>query len=69
MFSNGKPVTGVKVTMKLKSKKFTANTNAKGIAKFKLPKKVVKKLKVGKKYKVKFTYLTNTISKKIKVKR
>ncbi|MBE6503796.1 MAG: hypothetical protein E7Z76_05885, partial [Methanobrevibacter sp.] len=69
MFSNGKPVTGVKVTMKLKSKTFSAKTNAKGIAKFKLPKKVVKKLKVGKKYKVKFTYLTNTISKKIKVKR
>ena len=69
MFSNGKPVVGVKVTMKLKSKTFTAKTNAKGIAKFKLPKKVVKKLKVGKKYKVKFTYLTNTITKKIKVKR
>ena len=35
MFSNGKPVTGVKVTMKLKSKTFNAKTNAKGIAKFK----------------------------------
>jgi len=69
MFSNGKPVTGVKVTMKLKSKTFTAKTNAKGIAKFKLSKKVVKKLKVGKKYKVTFTYLTNSINKKIKVKR
>jgi len=68
-FTNGKPVVGVKVTMKLKSKTFTAKTNSKGNAKFKLPKKVVKKLKVGKKYKVKFTYLTNTITKKIKVKR
>ena len=68
-FTNGKPVVGVKVTMKLKSKTFTAKTNSKGNAKFKLPKKVVKKLKVGKKYKVKFTYLTNTIIKKIKVKR
>ena len=67
--SNGKPVNGVKLTMKLKGKKIKAKTNAKGIAKFKIPKKVVKKLKVGKKYKVKFTYLTNTIVKKIKVKR
>ena len=67
--SNGKPVKGVKLTMKLKGKNIKAKTNAKGVAKFKLPKKVVKKLKVGKKYKVSFTYLTNTITKKIKVKR
>ena len=67
--SNGKPVKGVKLTMKLKGKNIKAKTNAKGIAKFKVPKKVVKKLKVGKKYKVSFTYLTNTIVKKIKVKR
>ena len=67
--SNGKPVKGVKLTMKLKGKNVKAKTNAKGIAKFKVPKKVVKKLKVGKKYKVSFTYLTNTITKKIKVKR
>ena len=68
-FSNGKPLSGVKVTMKIKSKILTAKTNSKGVAKFKLSKKVVKKLKVGKKYRVTFTYLTNTINKHIKVKR
>ena len=65
----GTPVSGQLVTMKLKGKIFKATTNSKGIAKFKIPKKVVKKLKVGKKYKIYFCYVTNYIYKYVKIKR
>jgi hypothetical protein len=42
--------------LKFKGKTYKAKTNKKGIATFKVPKKVIKKLKKGKKYKAVFTY-------------
>ena len=58
-----------KITLKLNGKKFTAKTNKKGIAKFTIKKKFIKKLKKGKKYTMKVTYLKNTIKTTLKVKR
>ncbi len=60
---------GKKIILKFKGKKYKAKTNKKGVATFKIPKKVVKKLKIGKKYKVVFKYGSTSKTKKIKVKR
>ena len=66
---NGKKaVKGKKITFKFKGKTYKAKTNKKGIAKVTIKKKVIKKLKKGKKYTVKVTYLKNTIKTKVKVK-
>ena len=45
-----------RVYLKFKGKTYKAKTNKKGIATFKVPKKVIKKLKKGKKYQAIFTY-------------
>ena len=66
---NGKAVKGKKITFKFKGKKYTAKTDKKGVAKITIKKKVIKKLKKGKKYTVKITYLKKTISKKVTVKK
>ena len=66
---NGKAVKGKKITFKFKGKKYTAKTNKNGVAKVTIKKKVIKKLKKGKKYTVKITYLKKTISKEITVKK
>ena len=58
-----------KIILKFKGKKYKAKTNKKGVATFKIPKKVVKKLKIGKKYKAVFKYGSTSKTKKIKVKR
>ena len=68
-WSNGKPIVGKKVTFKFKGKTYKAKTNKKGIAKVKVKKKVIKKLKRGKKYKVKIRYKNETAKSKVKVKR
>ena len=66
---NGKKaVKNKKLTLKIKGKTLKAKTNKKGIAKFTIKKKVIKKLKKGKKYTVKISYLKNTIKTKVKVK-
>ena len=66
---NGKKaVKGKKITFKFKGKTYKAKTNKKGVAKVTIKKKVIKKLKKGKKYKVKITYLKNTIKTTVKVK-
>ena len=52
--------------MKFKGKTYKAKTNKKGKATFKVPKKVIKKLKKGKKYKAKFTYKAKANGKTIK---
>jgi hypothetical protein len=66
---NGKKaVKGKKLILKLNGKKFTAKTNKYGIAKFTIKKNVIKKLKKGKKYTMKVTYLKNTIKTTVKVK-
>ena len=55
-----------KVYMKFKGKTYKAKTNSKGIATFKVPKKVIKKLKKGKKYTAKFTYKVKANGKTLK---
>ena len=67
---NGKkPIKSKKITFKFKGKKLTAKTNKKGIAKVTIKKSVLKKLKVGKKVKYQATYVKNTVSKTVKVKK
>ena len=65
---NGKKVKGKKITFKFKGKTYKAKTNKKGIAKVTVKKNVIKKLKKGKKYTVKVTYLKDTIKTTVKVK-
>ena len=66
---NGKKaVKGKKITLKIKGKTLKAKTSKKGIAKFTIKKNVIKKLRKGKTYTVKITYLKNTIKTKVKVK-
>ena len=64
-----KAIKGKKVTFKFKGKKYTAKTNKKGVAKVTIKKKVIKKLKKGKKYAFTVTYLKDTIKKSVKVKK
>ncbi|MBR3156675.1 MAG: hypothetical protein IKF13_07655 [Methanobrevibacter sp.] len=65
---NGKKVKGKKITFKFKGKTYKVKTNKKGIAKGTVKKNVIKKLKKGKKYTVKVTYLKDTIKTTVKVK-
>ena len=66
---NGKKaVKNKKLTLKINGKKFSAKTNKNGIAKFTIKKNVIQKLKKGKTYAVKVTYLKNTIKTTVKVK-
>ena len=64
----GKSVKGKKITFKFNGKTYKVKTNSKGIAKKVLKKNVIKKLKKGKKYTVKVTYLKDTIKTNVKVK-
>ena len=68
-WSNGKAIKGKKLTLKFKGKTYKAKTNKKGIAKFTIKKKVIKKLKKGKKYKYSVAYKTNIVKGKVKVKK
>ena len=65
---NGKYLKG-KITLKFKGKKYKAKTNKKGVAIFSIKKNVLKKLKVGKKYTYNVSYLKDSVSKKITVKK
>ena len=65
---NGKLVKGKTVTFKFNGKTYKVKTNSKGIAQKTLKKKVIKKLKKGKTYTVKVTYLKDTIKTTVKVK-
>ena len=62
-----KVIKGKKITFKFQSKTYSAKTNAKGIAKITIKKNVIKKLKKGKSYAVKITYLKDTIKTTVKV--
>lgn len=66
---NGKYLKGKKITLKFKGRKYITKTNKKGVAVFKLNKKVLNKLKAGKKYKYQVIYLKDNVSKKISVKK
>ena len=66
---NGKFLKGKKLKLKLKSKTLKAKINKKGVATFKVKKNILKKLKVGKKYKYKVSYGKDVVTKKITVKR
>ena len=63
-----KALKGKKVVFKFKGKKYTAKTNKKGLAKVTIKKKVLKKLKKGKKVKYQVTYLKHTVKRTAKVK-
>ena len=65
---NGKLIKGKKITFKFKGKTYKVKTNKKGIAQKTLKKNIIKKLKKGKKYTVKVTYLKDTIKTTVKVK-
>jgi hypothetical protein len=60
---------GKQISLKFNGKTYKAKTNKKGVATFTIKNKVIKKLKVGKKYTYKVTYLKETSSKKITVKK
>ena len=65
---DGKAVSGKKVTFKFNGKKYTAKTNAKGVAKVTIKKAALKKLKKGKKVTYSATYNKKTVKKTVKVK-
>ena len=65
---NGKLVKGKLITFKFNGKTYKVKTNSKGIAQKTLNKKIIKKLKKGKTYAVKVTYLKDTIKTTVKVK-
>ena len=67
--SNGKAIAGKKITFKFQGKSYRATTNKKGVAKVTVKNKVIKKLKVGKKYTVKISYKQETTSSKVIVKK
>ena len=64
-----KPIKGKKLTFIFKGKKYTVKTNKKGVAKVTIKKKVLKKLKVGKKVKYQVKYVNVKVTKTAKVKR
>ena len=66
---NNKYLKGKKVTLKFKGKTYKVKTNKKGVATFTIKNNVLKKLKAGKKYTYKVTYLKEGVSKKITVKK
>ncbi len=66
---NKKYFKGKKIILKFNGKTYKAKTNKKGVATFTIPKKVLSKLKVGKKYRYKVTYAKDTVTKKITIKK
>ena len=69
-WSSGKPIKGKKIVFKFKGKTYKAKTNKKGIAKVTIKnKKVLKKLKKGKKYVYTAKYIKNVVKGKVKVKK
>lgn len=62
-----KHIKGKKITFKVNGKKVTGKTNRKGVCKVTFKKSFIKKLKAGKKYKIKITYVKESIYKTLKV--
>ena len=65
---NGKLIKGKVIKFKFNGKTYKAKTNNKGVAKVTIKKNVIKKLKKGKTYTVKVTYVKDTIKTTVKVK-
>ena len=63
------PLKSKKITFKFNGKKYTAKTNKKGVAKVTIKKKVLKKLKVGKKVKYQASYGKIIAKKTAKIKK
>jgi len=61
-------IKGKTITFKFNGKTYKVKTNSKGIAQKTLTKNVIKKLKKGKTYTVKVTYLKDTVKSSVKVK-
>ena len=69
-WSNGKPIKGKKIVFWFKGKAFKAKTNSKGLAKVTIKnKKLLKKLKKGKKYGYTVKYVDEFVKGKVKVKK
>ena len=66
---NKKYLKGKQVTLKFNGKTYKVKTNSKGVATFTINKKVLSKLKTGKKYAYKVTYGKDSVSKKVTVKK
>ena len=66
---DGKYLKGKKISLKFKGKTYNVKTNKKGVATFIIKNNVVKKLKVGKTYPYQVSYIKDTLSKKIIVKK
>ena len=66
---NKKYLKNKKVKIKFRGKTYKVKTNKKGVATWKVKKSMLKKLKVGKKYKYKVTYGKDTATKKLTIKR
>ena len=64
---NSKALKGKIITFKFNGKNYKAKTGSKGIAKVTIKKNVIQKLRKGKTYTVKITYLKNTVKTKVKV--
>ena len=62
---NGKYLKGKVLKIKFNKKTYKVKTNKKGIATWKVKKSMLKKLKVGKKYKYKVTYGKDVVTKKL----
>ena len=60
---------GKVIKFKVKGKTYKAKTNKKGIAKVTIKKSVIKKLKAGKKYTIKVSYLSDVVKATLKVRR
>ena len=66
---NGKYLKGKVLKIKFNKKTYKVKTNKKGVATWKVKKSMLKKLKVGKKYKYKVTYGKDIVTKKLTIKK
>ena len=66
---NGKYLKSKTIKIKFKGKTYKVKTNKKGVAIWKVKKSMIKKLKVGKKYKYTVTYGKDVVNKKLTIKK
>jgi hypothetical protein len=67
--SSGKPLKGKLIKFKFRGKTYKVKTNKKGVAKVKIKKKVIIRLKKGNKYRYSATYFTNCVKGWVKIKK